>query len=394
MPWADDGAAFIRRLLGAPAIRTADDYDTMARQYAGALLSGDEAEAARLANMLGTAKVRGEFVPPTEADLLTMAERFPADQSIIGGPVKTAGQSRALSRRADVGGLSATDDMTLEDAIALQEAMDKGVLVRGTMNADEPAMGSARDDLLEFFGTKAQKQRAGLDPEAFPTRGDVDAPIIDAIRQDQLLGIAAKRAADEAAAVEALDEAGPMFPIRETRTGTDSSELRDIAKLTGGGALTAGLAYALSQMGTPDEEDETVIMSQEVVEAPMEEEAEGDPLDLAAAAEEEAVADELTDMIPDRGDGMPIDSLVPPAGRVMNLDDLRAMGVLKEPDVLEDGPSDTADLVAESRPIPASTPVAVRRTQVYRPRRTSRGRRQPNYGYSRAMNPSQRGYRR
>lgn len=399
MPWMDDGAALIRRLLGSPSVRTADDYDTMARQYAGALLSGDEAEAARLANALGTAKVRGEFVPPTEADLLTMAERFPAEQSIIGGPVKTAGQSRALSRRPDVGGLSATDDMTLEDAIALQQALDQGAMVRGTMNTAEPALtsgGNIRDDLMSFFGTQAQKQRAGLNPEMMATRGDIDAPIIDAIRQDQLLGIAARRAADEADAIDALDEAGPMFPIRETRTGTDSDTVQDLARIAGGGALSGALAYALSQMGTPDEEDETVVMSQEVVEAPMEEEAEGDPLSLAAAAEEEAAADELTDMVADMGGGDPTDSMTPPAGRVMGPEDLAAFGLrLVQPDVLEDGPSDTADLVAESRPIPASTPVAVKRTAVYRPRRTSRGRRRkPNYGYSRAMNPSQRGGRR
>lgn len=396
MPWMDDGAAFIRRLLGAPAIRTADDYDTMARQYAGALLSGDEAEAARLANMLGTAKVQGEFVPPTEADLLTMAERFPADQSIIGGPVKTAGQSRALSRRPDVGGLSATDDLTLEDAIALQQALDQGAMVRGTMNTAEPALtsgGNIRDDLMEFFGTKAQKQRAGLDPEMMATRGDVDAPIIDAIRQDQLLGIAAKRAADEAAAIDALDEAGPMFPVRETRTGTDSDMVQDLARLSGGGALAGGLAYALSQMGSPDEE--AVVMPQEVADGDI---GDGDdPLDLAAAAEEEAQLADVEEMIPDIGDGDPADGMATPAGRVMGPEDLAAFGLkLVQPDVLEDGPSDTADLVAESRPIPDSTPVAVKRTTVYRrPVRTSRGRRRrPNYGYSRAMNPSQRGYRR
>lgn len=395
MPWMDDGAALIRRLLGSPSIRSADDYDTMARQYAGALLSGDEAEAARLANMLGTAKVQGEFVPPTEADLLTMAERFPADQSIIGGPVKTVGQSRALSRRPDVGGLSATDDLTLEDAIALQQALDQGAMVRGTMNTAEPALtsgGNIRDDLMEFFGTKAQKQRAGLDPEMMATRGDVDAPIIDAIRQDQLLGIAAQRAADEAAAIDALDEAGPMFPLREARTGTDSSTSEDIAKLSGGGALAGGLAYALSQMGSPDEE--TVVMSQEVADGEV---GDGDdPLDLAAAAEAASASDDAADMIPDIGDGDPADGMATPAGRVMGPDDLAAFGLnLVQPDVLEDGPSDTADLVAESRPIPDSTPVAVKRTTVIRrPVRTSRGRRKPNYGYSRAMNPSQRGRRR
>lgn len=390
MDYRDMMGNMIRALRPAP--RTADQYDTMARELAGAILSGNDAEAARLSGMLGRARVPGELTPPTMDDLAAMAERFPADRNIVGGPVKTAGQSRALSRRADVGGLTATDDMTLQDAIDLQGAMDRGVLVRGTMNADEPAMGSARDDLLEFFGTKAQKQRAGLDPLAVPTRGDVDSPIIDAIRQDQLLGIASSRAADEAAAIDALDEAGPMFPLRETRTGTGASELEDIAKLTGGGALTGGLAYALSQMGSPDEEEETVIMSQEVTDGDI---GEGtDPADYAAAAEQDALFDDYEGMIADMGDGDPVNSMAPPVGRVMNLDDLRAMGVLKEPDVLEDGPSDTADLVAESRPIPASTPVAVKRTTVYRPRRTSRGRRRPNYAYSRAMNPSQRGRRR
>ena len=116
------------------------------------------------------------------------------------------------------------------------------------------------------------------------TRGDVDAPIIDAIRQDQLLGIAAQRAADEAAAIDALDEAGPMFPVRETRTGTDSDMVQDLARLSGGGALAGGLAYALSQMGSPDEE--AVVMSQEVTDGDI---GDGDdPLDLAATAEEEA----------------------------------------------------------------------------------------------------------
>ena len=395
MPLLDDGAAFIRRLLGSPSVRTADDYDTMARQYANALLSGNESEATRLADMLSTAKVRGELSIPDESDLAAMAESFPADRSIVGGPVKTAGQSRALSRRADVGGLSVTDDMTLEDAIALQDALNQGTVVRGTLNTPEPAIApgeNIRDDLLEFFGTKAQKQRAGLDPEMMVTRGDVDAPIIDAIRQDQLLSIAANRAADEAAAIDALAEAGPMFPVRETRVGTGSSTAEDIAKLAGGGAIAGGLAYAMSQMQAPEEE--TVILGQEVADGDL---GEGDdPLDHAAAAEEEAAVADADNAISDIADGEPVDGMALPAGRVMGPDDLAAFGLrFVRPDVLEDSPSDTADLAAESRPIPGSPPVIYERKTVYRqPVRSRARRRKPNYAYSRARNPSQSRYRR
>lgn len=133
--------------------------------------------------------------------------------------------------------------------------------------------------------------------------------------------------------------------------------------------------------------------AQVVVEADMQPEQAGDPTGLAAAAEDEAVADELDDAIADIGEGDPIGSEVPP-GETMGADYLRNLMA-----GFDDKPSDTADLVAESRPIPASTPVVVSQRTVYRKprrsyRRTSRGRRRPNYAYSRARNPSQSRYRR
>lgn len=386
----------IRGLLRGPAVRTADDYDTLARQYAGALLSGDEAEAARLAQVLGTAKVRGEFALPNESDLAAMAESFPADRNILGGPLKTRGQSAALSRRADVGGLVPNEDMTLEDVIALQQAMDQGAIIRGTLNTPEMAMGNPQDDLMAFFGNKTERKRAGLDPDLTPTRGDMAGQrVIEDLQADQLLGIAAARAADEAAELDAMAEIAPLYTMRsDSRVGLPPMPKltkKDLLKIGGAGAGAAGLAYALSQMGGDDEDE--ALASQLIVDADMQPEQAGDPTGLAAAAEEEAMVDELEDAIADIGEGDPIGSEVPP-GETMGADYLRELMA-----GFDDKPSDTADLVAESRPIPASTPVVVSQRTVYQKprrsyRRTSRGRRRPNYAYSRAMNPSQRGRRR
>ena len=380
----------IRGLVRGPAVRTADDYDTLARQYAGALLSGNEAEAARLAEVLGTAKVRGEFALPNESDLAAMAESFPADRNILGGPIKTRGQSAALSRRADVGGLVPNEDMTLEDVMALQQAMDQGAILRGTMNTPEMAMGNPRDDLMAFFGNRAERTRAGLDPDLTPTRGDMTGQgIIDRVREDQLLAKAAARAADEAAALDALPEIAPLYATR-ANSATAPNRMNDLVNIGMAATGAGGLAYALSQMA---QQEEDPMAAQVVVEADMQPEQAGDPTGLAAAAEEEAVADELDDAIADIGDGAPFGSEVPP-GETMGADYLRNLMA-----GFDDKPSDTADLVAESRPIPASTPVVVSQRTVYRKprrsyRRTSRGRRRPNYAYSRARNPSQSRYRR
>lgn len=380
----------IRGLIRGPAVRTADDYDNLARQYAGALLSGNEEEAARLAQVLGTAKVRGEFALPNEADLAAMAESFPADRNILGGPIKTRGQSVALSRRPDVGGLVPSEDMTLEDVIALQQAMDQGAILRGTMNTPDMAMGNPQDDLMAFFGNRSERTRAGLDPDLTPTRGDMAGQeIIDRVREDQLLGLAAARAADEAAELDAMAEIAPMYTMRtDSRVGLPPRlTKKDLLKIGGAGAGAAGLAYALSQMGGEDEDE--ALASQLIVEADMQQPQPGDPTGLAAAAEEEAMVDDLEDAVADIGSGDPIGSEVPP-GETMGADFLRNLMA-----GFDDSPSDTADLVAESRPIPDSTPVVVSQRTVYsKPRRTSRGRRRPNYAYSRARNPSQSRYRR
>lgn len=382
----------IRGLVRGPAVRTADDYDTLARQYAGALLSGDEAEAARLAQVLGTAKVRGEFALPNESDLAAMAESFPADRNIIGGPIKTRGQSAALSRRADVGGLVPNEDMALEDVIALQQAMDQGAILRGTMNTPEMAMGNPQDDLMAFFGNRAERTRAGLDPDLTPTRGDMAGQeIIDRVREDQLLGLAAARAADKAAELDAMAEIAPLYAMRsDSRVGLPPMPKltkKDLLKIGGAGAGAAGVAYALSQMGGDDEDE--ALASQLIVDADMQEPQAGVPTGLAAAAKEKAMVDDLEDAVADIGDGAPFGSEVPP-GETMGADYLRELMA-----GFDDKPSDTADLVAESRPIPDSTPVVVSQRTVYsKPRRTSRGRRKPNYAYSRARNPSQSRYRR
>ena len=388
----------IRGLVRAPGPRTADDYDTMARELAGALLAGDDAEVSRLSGLMSRARVQGEFTAPNESDLMAMAEKFPEDANIIGGPIKTAGQSRALSRRADVGGLTGLDPdtATLQDMIDLQEAMNQGVLVRGTANTDMPAgYGDPREDLLSFFGSKGEKTRAGIDPELGPpTRGDVDADIIDAIRQDQLLGIASARAADESAELDALPEVLEMFPKRtDSRVGLPELTRKDVITGVGGGALAAATAYALSRLnaGKGEEGDEEMVASQLVTDGAT---GAGDgPSQLAAAAEQDALYDDYEDMIADMGDGEPVGNAVP-AGRVMGPEDLPAEVIAalnRSAAKLDDDPSGTADLVNEYRPIPNSTPVSItQRTVSYRPTQ-SRGsrRRRPNYGYSRAMNPSQ-----
>lgn len=386
MAWTDDLGNIIRRLVAsAPPTKATDDVDSLARQYASAMLSGNEDEAARIGNLLSQTEVRGQYVLPEAEDLAMMAERFPPDASIIGGPIKTAGQSRALSRRPDVGGLSLPPNATLEDAIALQEAMDRGAIIRGTINTDAPTglvPSDPRESLMGFFGNKSEKAALGLEPGFAPTRGDISNPIIDDIRTDQLLGLAAARKAE----MDAMPEAEKFIAVRESRNAplirdeqvVDAVKKYGPSALAGGGLLGAGLIASQMIDGSD------VIEAEEPVES-------SDPLDLADEAEAAAAADNLSG-------GMGADD----NSRLMNIDDLASMGVLdaieKAHEMLDDDPMATADLAQESKPLPDSTPVVVSQKTVYR-RRPTRGRstsrrRKPNYAYSRANNPSQSRYRR
>lgn len=385
MAWTDDLGGIIRRLISsAPPPKATDDVDSLARQYASAMLSGNEDEAARIGNLLSQTEVRGQYVLPEAEDLAMMAERFPPDASIIGGPIKTAGQSRALSRRPDVGGLSLPPNATLEDAIALQEAMDRGAIIRGTINTDAPTglvPRDPRESLMGFFGNKSEKAALGLEPGFAPTRGDITSPIIDDIRTDQLLGLAAARKAE----MDAMPEAEKFIAVRESRNAplirdeqvVDAFKKYGPSAIAGGGLLGAGLIA--SQM----------IDDSDAIEA--EEPVESDPLDLSEEAEAAAASDNLFG-----GTGSGDNS------RLMNIDDLASMGVLdsieKAHEMLDDDPMATADLAQESKPLPDSTPVIVSQKTVYR-RRPTRGRstsrrRKPNYAFSRARNPSQSRYRR
>jgi hypothetical protein len=302
-----------------------------------------------------------------------------------------------------------TDDMTLDDAIALNEVIDNAAIARGTLDTTAPTLftservpdAGTRDELMAFFGAAKERDPAILAAGGVPSELDglvgshaeVSAPtrawfpnnekfqrLTTELRKDQLLARAAARAADEAAALDALPEIAPLYATRAD-SATAPNRMNDLVNIGMAATGAGGLAYALSQMA---EQEEDPMASQVVVEADMQPEQAGDPTGLAAAAEDEAMVDELEDAIADIGEGAPIGSEVPP-GETMGADYLRELMA-----GFDDRPSDTADLVAESRPIPASTPVVVSQRTVYqKPRRTSRGRRRPNYAYSRARNPSQ-----
>lgn len=381
MPWADKLGNIIRRLASAtPPAKATDDIDSLSRQYASAMLAGDEAEMARVGNLLSQTELRGQYVLPQTEDLAMMDERFPPDANIIGGPVKTAGQSRALSRRQDVGGLSLPPNATLEDAIALQEAMDRGVIIRGTVNTDTPTglvTSDPRESLMSFFGNKAEKARLGLDQDFAPTRGDLSSTIIDDIRTDQLLGLAAARKAEMAA----MPEAEKFIAVRESRNAPliSDEQILDTAKKYGPAALASGGLIGAGFLTSQMADDSDVIEAEEPVVS-------SDPLDLAEEAEEAAEAGNLFG-----GSGAGDNS------RLMNIDDLARMGVLdaieKAHEMFDDDPMATAELSQESKPLPNSTPVVVSQKTVYRTRptrrRSSLRRRKPNYAYSRARNPSQ-----
>jgi len=381
MPWVDELGSIIRRLVSAPPpAKAADDIDSLSRQYASAMLAGDDAEMARVGNLLSQTELRGQYVLPQAEDLAMMAERFPPDANIIGGPVKTAGQSRALSRRPDVGGLSLPPNATLEDAIALQEAMDRGSIIRGTVNTDTPTglvPSDPRESLMSFFGNKAEKARLGLDQYFAPTRGDLNSTIIDDIQTDQLLGLAAARKAE----MDAMPEAEKFIAVRESRNAPliRDEQVLDAAKKYGPSALASGGLIGAGLIASQMSDESDVIEAEEPVVS-------SDPLDLAEEAEEAAEADNLFG-----GSGSADNS------RLMNIDDLASMGVLdaieKAHEMFDDDPLATAELSQESKPLPGSTPVVVSQKTVYRTRpsrrRSSSRRRKPNYAYSRARNPSQ-----